>query len=381
MKVRFFLPVLAGIAILAVVAGCSQPGGGGLPPVDSGLGATVTSATASGDFVMSGAVTMTGNTMAVNLAAIKDPADPSKPLDPTLVTISGTVETVAKSIAARGVTANFSMSKLSASGSTPIDLVFINDTTGSMSGTTLGILSSIDSFTSAISASGVDGSFSMYTYGDAFATKLSTGSEFTAGKGDFTPPSIDPDERPYIGLGTYTAFKSFLNELKNSYALGAGGSDSPENTVGALDYANKHVAFRNGAARVFVVIGDNPSHQAGDGDVSSYPTAFQPRTGAAVAAGLVGLATVHVIGTTSTYDPYYPLQDLATSTGGGFIILPSSGTVDLNTLKITDWIKSGFTGATPALSKGTYKVTLSAVYTPVSGASKAAALVFVVDVS
>jgi hypothetical protein len=273
------------------------------------------------------------------------------------------------------------MSKLSASSSTPIDLVFINDTTGSMSGATLGILNSIDSFASAISDSGVDAEFSMYTYGDAFATKLSSGSEFTVGKGNFTPPSIDGVERPFIGLGTYTTFKSFLTELKNSSALGSGGGDNPENTVGALDYANNHVAFRNGAARVFVAIGDNPSHQSGDGDVNSYPTAFQPRTGTGLAADLVGLATVHVIGRTSTSTTYYPLQNLSTSTGGGFIILPSGGTVDLNTLKITDWIKSGFTGTTPALSKGTYKVTLSAVYTPASAAAKAATLVFMVDVS
>jgi hypothetical protein len=372
-KNRLFIPALAGIAFLIVVSGCSQPGGGSTSPAPTGLTATVTSVTASGDFVMSGAISMTGYAMAVNLAAIKDPADPSKPLDPSLVTISGTAES--------GIKVTFSMSKLSASSSTPIDLVFINDTTGSMSGTTLGILSSIDSFTSAISASGVDGQFSMYTYGDAFATKLSTGSEFAVGKGDFTPPTIDPDERPYIGLGTYATFKSFLNELKNSSSLGSGGGDNPENTVGTLDYANKHVAFRDGAARVFVVIGDNPSHQFGDPDVSSYPTAFQPRTGAAVAADLVGLATGHVIGETSTSTTYYPLQNLATSTGGGFIILPSGGTVDLNTLKITDWIKSGFTGTTPALSKGTYKVTLSAVYTPTSGAAKAATLVFMVDIT
>jgi outer membrane lipoprotein-sorting protein len=76
MKIRLFLPALAGIALLIFVSGCGQPGGGSELPASSALAATVTSVTASGDFVMSGAVSMNGDAMAVNLAAIKDPQIP-----------------------------------------------------------------------------------------------------------------------------------------------------------------------------------------------------------------------------------------------------------------------------------------------------------------
>ena len=101
----------------------------------------------------------------------------------------------------------------------------------------------------------------MYTYGDAFATVPSAENPFKVGKGDFAPPEFDADARPYIGLSDVALFKSFLTEMEASSVLGSGGGDSEENTLGALAYANKKVGWRDGAARMFVAIGDNPSHQ------------------------------------------------------------------------------------------------------------------------
>ena len=49
--------------------------------------------------------------------------------------------------------------------STPVDIVFLNDTTGSMSGATNGITDSVETFSTAITSAGVDARFAMYTYG------------------------------------------------------------------------------------------------------------------------------------------------------------------------------------------------------------------------
>jgi hypothetical protein len=338
--------------------------------------ATISTSTASGDFTMSGNVSYSKTGLAVNLAAIRNPDDPSVPLDPALVAITGSL--VGKS---GGSPVTFTLTKISSSSSTPVDLVFINDTTGSMSAATTGIADSISSFATALTSGGVDARYAMYTYGDAFATKLAKGSEFTVGKGDFVPPSIDDDERPYIGLSDLTTFQSFITELKAASCLGAGGGDNPENTIGALDYANTKLSFRAGASKIFVVIGDNPSHQSGDGSVDSYPADFQPRTGDALVTDLKGKATVHVIGRASTSTIFYPLKNFSDGTGGAYITLPSGGVVDLGTLKITEWIKSGFTGTSPAISAGDWTLTLTSVYTPATGTAKTATLIIVFTIA
>jgi hypothetical protein len=364
-KAKLGLVVAVALAS-ALTMGCMSPLTG------SGHTATVSTSTASGDFTMSGTISYGTAGLNVNLAAIKNPADPSVPLDPSLVTVKG--QLTPKGL---GTAQSFTLTKISASSSTPVDMVFINDTTGSMGSTTTGIADSISAFATAMTSGGIDARYAMYTYGDAFATKLTSGSEFTVGKGDFVPPSIDTEERPYIGLSDLTSFQSFIAELKAASCLGSGGGDGPENTVGALDYANTKLAFRTGASKVFVVIGDNPSHQNGDGSVSSYPTSFQPRTGAALVADLKSKATVHVIGETSSSTTYYPLKNLSDGTGGAFIDLPSSGVVDLGALKITDWIKAGYTGTSPAISAGDWTLTITSTYTSTSGAVKTATLVIV----
>lgn len=376
---------------LGMALACGGGGGGGnstpsTPPV---TGATIKSSTASGDFTMAGALAVQDGKVNLNMPAIRDPSNPAIPVDPSKVTITGSAEVNTSGDSAylaaaadAPPTITFTVAPISSTSDAPIDITFINDTTGSMSGSTVGIANSIASFTDSITKAGVNARFAMYTYGDAFATKAASGSGFTKGLGDFLPPDIDSTERPYLGLSTYTDFKPFIDELKLSSALGIGGGDGPENTVGALDYANKHVAFRSGASKVFIAIGDNPSHQAGDGDVTGYPAAFVPRAGADVASELTGSATVHVIGHDYGSAPYYPLKNLSDATGGGFIELPSGGIVDLNALKITDWVTSGFTGKIPGLTPGTYKVTLTATYAPVGGAApKVAKLVLIVTVT
>ncbi len=355
---------LASLVCVSALAGCTitvnengndagtngpGPGPGGAPTE-----LTIKSVKASGDFKMSGTLGLDTGKLKVTVAAIRDPDAPAKPADPAKVTFAVTAADKAMTC---------SVGKVSADSKAAVDLVFINDTTGSMSGTVLGIADSVQKFAEDVAAGGVDARFSMYTYGDAFATMpADSGLTFSIAKSDFTAPDWDPDPRPYVGLSDLTTFKGFLAELKanSDTVLGVGGGDGEENTIGALDYANKKVAWRDGAAHMFVAIGDNPSHQKGSSpDMIVAP--FEGPTANDLIASLNGQAPVHVVGYDSgDVEPYYNLKSLADETGGGFIELPSDGVVDLGAMNLKDWLTTSFSGTCNDPTGGTYTIVLQA---------------------
>lgn len=329
---------------------------------------------------MSGNVGVSGGKLTIALAAVRDPDDPTLPAAPGSVSFSVAAAPSAL-VAATAPPVTCDVAGVSSTSVAMIDLVFVNDTTGSMSGTVLGIADSVQSFATAI-AGGVDAQFAMYTYGDAFATRAASGSEFTIGRGDFVPSDFDLDERPYVDLSTVATFTSFLAELRASSALGVGGGDSPENTIGALDYANAHARFRPGAAKVFVAIGDNPSHQAGDGDVESWAPEFQPTTGASLVSRFRGAATIHVVSENLPDDAtYYNLKGLADGTGGVFLTLPYDGVVDLGALNLTTWLTSAFSGGCTTAPKGHYRLVITATVHGSGGTTKTGTLTFDITVS
>ncbi len=387
-------------------------GGGGGGGGGTGTAVTASSQVATGDVRMSGEVSLASGKLGLALASIRDPDDATRPADPARVSFA-----VAAAPAATGSTApslSCAVSAASSAAPRPVDLVFVDDTTSSMNDTINGIFDSIQGFTDALAAGGVDVRLAMYTYGDTFATKRSAGSEFTEGQADFLlPPAgtdcfvtpqpagcdialLDPGaqgepagaERPYLGLSTLGTFQHFLAELRSSTSLGAGGGDTPENTVGALDYASSHVAFRPGAERVYVAIGDQPSHQAGDGTAASgipppgWPAQFQPPTGDALVAKLSGQAVVHVVGhDPPSAAPFYNLKSLADGTGGAFFTLPAGGRVDLASLSLTDWLTRAFTGTCDGAPTGHYLLVVTATVTGSAGTVKAGTLTFDLTVS
>lgn len=385
MRIRTF--VVSGLAVLGVACG----GASDAPkPAASPGGTTVNSVTQSGDVLMSGNLGVSAGKLTITLAAVRDPDNASQPANPANVTFSiaaapaalsvvtgaGTVQRQA--LAAPSLSCSVGQATSSAAMA---DIAFINDTTGSMSGTVVGIADSIGSFAAAIAAR-VDARFAMYTYGDAFATKAESGSEFTKGLGVFGLPEIDDVERPYLGLSGLADFNAFLAELKSSLALGSGGNDEPENTICTLDYAYQHLAFRPGAAKVFVVIGDNPSHQGGDGDVDSWPVQFKPTTGAELVSRLGGAGTIHVVGNdTGSSAPYYNLKTLADLTGGGFMDLPWDGYVNLNSLRVQDWLTNSFAGGCSTAPAGRYLVIVNVTVVGSGGTTKTGTLTFDVTVS
>jgi len=335
----------------------SIPGIPGLPGVPSVPGASsktakITSAKNEGDLKLSAGIGVdVGGSLVISMAAIKHPDLPNVPVNPLLASLSVSASvsgTLALSCTIGGV---------SSSSRAPVDLVFVNDTTGSMSGTVNGISESVKTFAQKIQAGGVDARFSMYTYGDAYATRGSA-SKFSVGVGDFDPPKFDTVPRPYVGLTELAPFEKFLAEMKASGALGTGGGDAPENTLGALEYSNSKVAWRQGAAHVFVVIGDNPAHQKAATD--KYGPNWSAPNGEDFVSRLNGTAVAHVVGHDKGAEPLYNLKKLADGTGGNFKELPKDGKVDLTTLGLDSFLLSGYRGSCTGLASGSLDLVIKA---------------------
>jgi len=334
-----------------VEGGGTAGGGGATPP---GLPAVVSPSPpiiAEGDLRMSGsAVVDASGTISITLAAIRHPELPNTPVSPLFAQVS------VSATASGSIALQCSITGVSLMQRAPIDLVFVNDTTASMEKAVVGISESVRKFAEDVSGAGVDAQFSMFTFGDAFSTKR-TGSALTVGQADWSVPGFDNVERPFVDLSTLAPFESFLTELRGSGSLGVGGNDEPENVLGALQYANRRVRFRQGAARMFVAITDNPSHQAGDG--TSYAQ-WAPPLGDELAAAIRGSAVVHVVANDKAFGSYYPMRRMANETGGSFMTLPADGRVDLRALGLEAWLTNSFVGRCTGGVKGSIDLVVRA---------------------
>jgi hypothetical protein len=281
--------------------------------------------------------------LTISMPAIRHP-DTGAPVSPITAALSVTGS------ASGGASIVCSITGISAGSNAPVDLAFLDDTTGSMSGTVHGVSDSVKIFARDLAERGVDARFAMVTFGDAFATQPATG--FTIGRGELAPPKFDVIARPYVGFGGLDRFTGFLDEMKASKILGDGGGDEPENPLGALEWAWRSLTWRPGAARVFIAITDTVAHQAGD--KTSFITApWTPPSGAQVIADLDGDAVVHVVARDRELAPFFSLQSLADGTGGAALTLPADGRVDLGKLGLKDWLVNGFRGACSGAASGT----------------------------
>jgi hypothetical protein len=232
---------------------------------------------------------------------------------------------------------------------TPIDIMFILDTTGSMGGKVGNMTNSLESFFDDLAEGGVNVRAGGIVYGDAFNTKLTTGSAYSVGTGSNEPPLFDTDERPFLDLvtpvfGASDNMDTFLSEIDDTCGFGCGGGDANENTCGAINYAADNTSFRPGALPVFLVFGDNNAH-----DQETWDAAFgtfdgnetwRPPTEAELAAKAeTSGASVFVIANEDTGLGGKPLRELVTG-GGTFVQLPE-GELDLNTLNLLEFLTAG----------------------------------------
>lgn len=200
-------------------------------------------------------------------------------------------------------------------GSGAVDLVFVIDTTGSMSEEIAGVRDSVVSFADSMrSAVG-----SLRLGGVSFGDEVRSVYRFAE--------SAD-------------LFRDWVAGLNAD-----GGGDTPENPLDAVLAANA-LGWRPGALRVIVVITDAPAHEAND--VTS-------QTMESVASSLAGSVAVHSVSPMGgVYGPNLgyrttrqrPLERdisaLSSLTGGSSLGLPGNGHVDLNALGIGDFVRGGY---------------------------------------
>jgi hypothetical protein len=201
-------------------------------------------------------------------------------------------------------------------GAIGIDLVFIQDLSGSMSGAITGVRNSVISFADQLAARGLDIRIGSVGYSGPTlipSTPAGSISEYLGPVQDLTSPA------EFQGHVTREWFAS-------------GGGDAPENGLEAIEYAHQNLSWRPGATRVMILITDISLHWSGSGCGCS------DQTIESIAALIGGSTVVHAV---APADPFYrayaPGVDawlLAAATGGAQLELGVNGTLDLNRLEI-----------------------------------------------
>lgn len=369
--------LMAGSLTLGGAAGCgsgtTRAGTGDEVDSDDTITVETSSFTSEGEVTGTGALSVTDTDgdgvqdLVMNLGAMVD-SDTGSPLDASGLTTDNfeVTETLAASgsltdgvlsltlVDTKGQATPLTCTWTPNSSSTeqPLDVFFVLDTTGSMGAKIGSMTSSLSDFFDDLVSGGTDIRAGGIVYGDAFNTKLASGSAYSVGTGSDEPPSFDTDERPFLDLITPVSGDSndnmdtFLSEIDaDCGAFGCGGGDLPENTVGSLDYSNLNGNFRDGALRTFLVFGDNDAHSdtTFESDIAPTEDTWTPRALASVQDSLsTAGASVFAIRTDTSESEsgdYINLSDLVT--GGGTSIDLPSGDIDLNTLNLVEFLTAG----------------------------------------
>lgn len=244
-----------------------------------------------------------------------------------------------------GVVKGITVERISSDSRAAADLVFVFDTTASMGSALSSVQASIVAFADHLEDGGLDVRLGAVTFGDAYDTKVESGTRGVSLRED-TPPSFDNFERPTFALSDdFDAFREFI-EGDTPRA----GGDGPENAYGATEFVYDEFAWRAGAQRLMVVITDVCQHT---------PTTFSRFSGAAGYEGwmppsqealiekLRGNATVHAIGPDySVYGcgSHYDVADLAgaAGTGGVFHAWDGWSEFDLTELPLAAAARGGY---------------------------------------
>ncbi len=218
------------------------------------------------------------------------------------------------------------------------DVVFVFDTTGSMGSGLTSVKNSIIEFADFLDSSGLDVNLGAVTFGDAFDVRSEASTQI--GTGSTVPPSFDPYDRQVFPLTADTErFKTFIgNETPED------GNNTPENAVGALQYAYDSMTWREGAQRIVILITDVYSHNASTYTEDSIAGRWIPPSEADLLAKLKGKMTVHVVSPELVNaSPYTDMKVFtgAAGTGGSFVPY-GLGTFNLIDLPIAEVAAGGY---------------------------------------
>lgn len=361
------------LALPLVIAACgssSSSGGGG--GSDANQDGDISTATVSRTALVSGSYTPgvslgvdTDGSLKFTVSAADTNGDGTvgtPTIDSVTVSSGDTASTLVKSATRRLTDSSVTCgSRDVGTGSTDdkFDIAVSLDTTASM-GSAAGIIASkIADFATALGDAGVDAKFAGITVGDAFDTKggddianIPFDDDVSVGSlGEV--PSFDTCERPSTGAALIGAadMATFFDEVGTDVESGCNGNGGTENYLGPIQYGNDQLAWRDGAARVMITIGDNcawtdTTAEDGDGITADW---LPPDPDALIADLTANGTVVHVVGgagLSCTDLDYYEMADLATATGGTWTDIGSCGsedtcTVDLTALPISSSITSG----------------------------------------
>jgi hypothetical protein len=214
-------------------------------------------------------------------------------------------------------------------GTKPVDIVFVQDNTGSMRYSIVGAIDSINRFAASLEAAGIDAKFALVAYGDSALHPTPAGTIEAEGKlydtsgfwysHDNTLNSGDPYPRPIQDFTNAATLKGVLS----AEVFASGGNDLPENPLDAVMYAYNHFSWRSAAQKVIIVITDAPCHQKIAADTSTYNKCTTSLE--AVVTALLGKAVVYTVSPNLTVEPYYgswsdpgwDIRRLADGLGGG----------------------------------------------------------------
>lgn len=207
-------------------------------------------------------------------------------------------------------------------GNLGVDLVFVQDLSGSMSSAITGVRNSVLSFASSLATKGLN---------------VRIGSVGFSGPGTIVTHANESTCERVGPVQDLTAPETFRAHVAATW-VATGGCDEPENALEAVKYAHEHMTWRTGAARVYILITDVSIHTAADSCNGLGPCTDETLT--SIVARLGGTATVHAIAPSSAsqrtalggLDPWL----IAERTGGAKLVLPSGGAVDLNALGIAE---------------------------------------------
>ncbi len=392
------LSLLLLAAALALVACGSSSSGDADDAVITGdlTGLTTTSSTATGDFTPSVSAGV-GDDGELRLTVTAQDVDGDGTLETPTVT-SVAVTTGARTLTDLLLTCDDGREVGAGSSDDSFDIGFSLDTTSSMGDAVEAIATKIGTFATSLAASGVNVEFAGITLGDAFATKLASGSSFTdaISTGPLgVAPDFDTCERPWSGsaLTSATDAETFFTEVASVTGSGCGGGDLPENYLGSLQYLNDTATWRTGATRILVAIGDDCSHTPLTYGEAAITDPWIPPAGADLAEALAGIATVHVIGPAagSCYGDYYDMAGISTATGGTFTEFDCYSAddcnVDLSTLPIAASITEGMVFlcdgslATYEDDPGSFTFTIDTTVTGSGGTTYNATITLVADLA
>lgn len=201
-----------------------------------------------------------------------------------------------------------------------LDISIILDTTGSMGGAINGAKDSIINFAQSLKDSGLDAKIGIIPFDDYAPAQ------------DMT--DVDPK---WLDLASPEEAQAYTTKL---YA--AGGGDGPENPYDALMYSWDNMSWRKGSQRIFIVITDINAHYKGDG--TSYTSLLKSD----LLAKMGGYATIHSVFVSNyrhsgdvPYSAPDDIRELSYKTGG-IILYTSSGSVDLTTLGVKEYVLNSY---------------------------------------